>query len=1568
MTAGLVSLLLVVVGLVAVTQTASAAPTDQQCAYATPGTGDYARTLCWLDMSAYSAAEAAAGGQQMQVKLPGGYTLTYDIIQTGRTLTATTFPTWRNAFLGRDDDAIPGSPGQYQGVSGRPALYQVASPTTDSSISMSNITLTDADGNAVRAFAIVAADAESTDSGESLVFSSDKPMRQIAPIGNACPDEFSGLGTTTVTCHSTDGVPRTGTAMLAADSPTTLTQTLKSTMIQGVAFGVLISKVVLSKTVASRVSPSDSFGVSVTSHEGLELASANTGTASTATTGEVETIAAEPSDPFTLAETSTGGNPITAYDQSWSCTRNGAPDASLPSGAAGASAQVILSIGDIVDCTITNTALSGSLRLQKDVGSIVDVNGNGIRDAGDQANYVFSVTNTGAMPIENVAVGDPGVGPVTCSATTLAPGATTTCAAVNPYTFTAADVARGSFTNTATATGNPLGSSTVVTSNSSATTTTLETANAALALTKTADPATIGAPGSVITYDYAVRNTGNVDVSALAIVESAFSGSGTRPVPVCPVTALAPGTSTTCTATYTVTQADLDAGAVTNTAHATARDPQSATVDSPDSSATVTATPTPSISLTKSVTPDDAASFVVGQKLTYSFVATNTGSVTLTNVGITEQAFSGTGGAVNPVCPAGAPIPPLGQVSCTATYTLTQADIDAGDLTNTATAHGSPPTGPAVDSTPSTVAVPSDAAPALELQKSATPATAAAAGDVVDYTFTVTNTGNVTMKDISIAETAFSGSGPVPAVSCPAAAATMLPGARVVCTASYALTALDADQSQLLNTATANGTPPASAGGPVTSAPSTAAVAISESPALTLVKTASPLQATAAGQTVTYSFAVTNTGDVTVGGIAIAEAAFSGSGSVPTPSCPAGAASLAPGATVTCTATYAVTQADADAGGIDNSATAGGTSPSGGSVTSNESQNVVPIAPDPAVTLQKTASVSNVTAAGQTLTYTFLVTNRGNVTLSSADVVEGRFTGHAILNPVCPPGITSIAPGESISCTADYVVTQADMDAGSIQNTATVSGRTPGGAAITTPPSTVTVTAQPAPALELQKSVTPAAITVAGQPVTFHFLITNTGNVTLSDVTAVEGSFSGAGPTPTVTCPAGAASLAPAASVTCMAQYTATQSDVDAGTVTNDATATGVPPAGGTPSVSPSSSATFNVVESPALDIVKSASPTTITRSGELVVYSFVVTNTGNVTMSDVAVVEGSFSGTGVAPVVQCPADPIVLAPGDTITCTATYTATQSDVDAGSVDNAATVQGTPPSSPGVPMTFGPASSRFGATPEPAISIVKSATPSDAASFVPGAVITYTFVVTNTGNVTLDGIQVSDSGFTGAGAPPVPDCSGAATTLAPGDQTSCTATYTVTQADADAGGITNSATASGIPPAGGSPIESEPSTVILPHDAAPALELVKTATVSGSEIAYRFAVTNTGNVTVRNVTIAEGAFSGTGSFPAIDCPAGASALAPGEAIECTATYATTAADRSAGSISNTATAGGDTIGGPVTSSPSSARVTLAAAAALAHTGMEIGDILWLTALFVGIGGALVAGGYLRRRRS
>ena len=123
-------------------------------------------------------------------------------------------------------------------------------------------------------------------------------------------------------------------------------------------------------------------------------------------------------------------------------------------------------------------------------------------------------------------------------------------------------------------------------------------------------------------------------------------------------------------------------------------------------------------------------------------MVTNTGNLTLDPVTVDDPL-------VGPVtCPAG-PLAPGATVACTAvTYTLTQADVDAGGVTNTATVTGNPPTGPDVTSDDTvTTAIPS--APLIQLDKVAGIPSGSAAGDTIGYSFLVTNTGNVTLDPIA---------------------------------------------------------------------------------------------------------------------------------------------------------------------------------------------------------------------------------------------------------------------------------------------------------------------------------------------------------------------------------------------------------------------------------------------------------------------------------------------------------------------------------------------------------------------------------------------------------------------------------------------------------------------------------------------------------------------------------------------------------------------------------------------------------------------------------------------------
>jgi uncharacterized repeat protein (TIGR01451 family) len=96
--------------------------------------------------------------------------------------------------------------------------------------------------------------------------------------------------------------------------------------------------------------------------------------------------------------------------------------------------------------------------------------------------------------------------------------------------------------------------------------------------------------------------------------------------------------------------------------------------------------------------------------------------------------------------------------------------------------------------------------------------------------------------------------------------------------------------------------------------------------------------------------------------------------------------------------------------------------------------------------------------------------------------------------------------------------------------------------------------------------------------------------------------------------------------------------------------------------------------------------------------------------------------------------------------------------------------------------------------------------------VVGEQVPFTFGVTNTGNTTLRDVVVIDA--------KVPSVTCPTAALAPGQSMVCTATYTVTAADAAAGRLTNVASARGTDPGGAELPEAPSNEVQVPFAAAP----------------------------------------------------------------------------------------------------------------------------------------------------
>ncbi len=1073
---------------------------------------------------------------------------------------------------------------------------------------------------------------------------------------------------------------------------------------------------------------------------------------------------------------------------------------------------------------------------------------------GDVISYTFSVTNNGNVTLTSIAVTDANATGMSCVDSTLLPGASTTCSA--SHVVTQADLDSGTIANVASVIGTPP-SGTAITPVTSNTVTVPVNAAPSLSIVKASPTTSYSAVGNTITYTFNVTNTGNVTMSAVSVVDPTASGI------TCPATTLFPGASTTCTGTHLVTQADLDGGAVMNTASAVATPPNGTPIPPVFSNTvTVPAIQGPALSIVKSTTTTNVNA--VGDTIAYRFKVTNTGNVTMGAITLSDP------NAVGISCPT-TPLAPGSSTTCTATHNVTQADLDAGTIDNTASVVGTPPSGTPISPVPSnSVSVPVIVSPALSIVKGSSTVSYATVGVSIPYTFTVQNLGNVTLNSIVVSDPNAT------AITCPLT--TLAPSASTSCTGTHTVTQNDLDSGSIINTATVRGTTPL--GATLSPVPSnTIAIPAAQTPSLTIVKATTTLAVSTVGTVIPYNFDVTNNGNVTLSAIIITDTNATGI------TCPT--APLSPGATVTCTASHTVTQADLDAGTIQNTASVVGKQPNGALTTPVGSNTVVvPVTTSPSLSVVKATSTASFTSAGDVVSYTFTVTNTGNLTMHAIAVTDPQVTGIS-----CP--VTTLAPGASTICTATHVVTLADLNTGSITNTASVVGTPPNGTPIAPASSnTVIVAGDQAPALTVVKSTTKPTFAVVGEPITYSFVVTNTGNVTVSAISVNDPIVGVIICTPT--------SLDPGQVATCSGTRLATQADLDTGSVINTATVSGTTPSGQPLTPVASNIVTVPATQSPGLTIVKSTLKTSFSTVGELITYTFHVTNVGNVNITAVKVTDP------IAGSVTC--SPTALAPAQSVDCTASRAATQSDLNAGSIVNTASVVGTPPS--GTPLA--PVGSNIVTVPAvqaPSLSIAKSTTATAYAAV--GDAIPYKFTVTNTGNVTLTNVVVAD--------PLVSAISCDVTTLLPGAKAICVGTHTVTQGELDSGLIVNTATATATQPIGTPLAPVSSNTITVPATQTPSLSVVKSTLSTwyntvGDSLVYGFAVTNTGNVTMSQVAVTDPKVAGVSCL--------ATTLAPGASTTCSGTHSVTQADLDSGTVVNTAEVTGTPPGGsPVTPLPS-----------------------------------------------
>lgn len=1274
------------------------------------------------------------------------------------------------------------------------------------------------------------------------------------------------------------------------------------------------------------------------------------------------------------------------------------------------------------------------VEITKSVASVADTNGNGLTDAGDTISYTFTVENTGNTDLTDVEVTDDLAGIVITGSpiSALAEGASDTSVTAT-YVLTPTDVAAGGVENSAEASGiavdengdafgNPFdpGEPLTATDTSDAGTNPDgdPVANNELVETEALDGSTDGDEtndptvfliepgpmieivksiaavndengnglidvGDTIEYAFTVSNTGNVALAAVTVTDALVAVSGG------PISLDIGETDTTSfTATYEIDADDLAAGGVENTADVTGNavdadgneitdpitgevlsaeddsdsgseplldasgdpidegDPDGtespaldgSTDSDPTNDPTVLFIPNPELTVVKSlanalddnVAGGDGLFGGDGDTLVFQFTVTNTGNVDLQNVTITDPQVTMTGGPIDLAIGAG------DSLTFEGTYTVLPADTARGFFENTAEA-----TGDAVDG---------DGDPIFGLDGA----------------------------QLEAEDTSDTGTDPE--------------GDPITDPAN-----IDSDPNANPNVDGATG-PDGDNGND----PTVSTIPGNPNPRLSVIKSVASVADTTGdgfigeGDTVTYSFSVTNSGNLDLENVALTDnlAAVTG-GPIPL---------LAIGDTDTTTfeATSVITAAQAAAGAIENSAEAtgagvnsagdpiteggvqvtatdtsdAGTEPeldvtgvptaytdpegnetpdaSGGTDADPTNDPTVLFLPMPEITIIK--SVSGVedtngngfTDAGDTVSYVFAVENTGNTDLINIDVTDSLPGIVVTGSPIA--ALAQDDPADT-SVTATYVLTPADVAAGGVQNTAEATG---------------------------------TAVDQNGDP------LGDPANPAGAPLEVSDTSDAG-------TDPSGG-----------------TVADPD-GTETPDINGNTDGETGNDPTV-------FTLTPAPALTLTKSVSAINdldgdgLPGIGDEVVYSFTVTNVGNVDLADVTIAD---------PLGTVLGGPIDLGIGedDNSTFTLVHEITAANIDDGAIENTAVATGTAVDASGDPIAdpitgadlIASDDSDAGTEPEldasglpadvtdpetletpdvdgntdgdptndptvlvlpmPELTVVKSTanvfdTNGDGLFGGEDDEIEYQFTITNTGNVNLVNVSLTDSIAAVDGGP-------IDLVIGQGDSTTFTATYVVQAADIALGFVENTAeatgeavSASGDPlldlngdpitvndtsdtgtdpdvapiddPAGTESPDGEgttdtdpgndPTVTLVPSNPLPQIEVVKSiasitddgdgAIGAGDTINYIFTVTNTGNVDLADVTVTDPTATVTGGPISL-------AVGDDDTTEFEATYVLTAADVAAGGVENTAVASGNAVnssGDPILDGPGGAQLS------------------------------------------
>jgi uncharacterized repeat protein (TIGR01451 family) len=1047
---------------------------------------------------------------------------------------------------------------------------------------------------------------------------------------------------------------------------------------------------------------------------------------------------------------------------------------------------------------------------------------------GTALDYVITVTNTGDTPLTVESFTDvetPG-GPVDLSdclpaGTVLAVGVPVRCtssgtAPIGGVTDTAEVVATDRLGRDVSA-----NDSTVV-----------SVLNPDLAITKLVngtDEITVHA-GDDLTYEITVTNAGDAPIRLTSLLDVVGTGAGTLPAECASVLSadlLAAGASRSCT--YEAVAGSTDRA---NTATVQAVEPVLGTPLTASDTALVHVI-VPAITIDKSVTPTQAHA---GDAVRYTLRIENTGTTPLTLTALTDKLGDAAAESILADCGfTTSTTLAVGQVRTCGYDGVAGADDTVNVARVTAVDVLGGAKGTVTDDDDAIVDV---IHPEISITKDVS-AARVHAGDTVTYTVRFVNTGDTPLTLTALVDSVNGAAAVSILTSCGFSTSTVLqPTEALSCTYDVVTGTVDLDNVATVRAVDAIG----GAKGTV-SATDDAAVDVLD-PEITIEKTASPT-VVRPGQDVTYTLVITNTGDADLTITALTDLANGQSVALSAECLGLVGDDLAIGASVDCT--YVAPAGTAD---IHNVATVVAEDELDRDVTDDDDADVEVI--NPAITVTKDADKARA-HAGDTITYTVVITNTGDTPLRLTELTDAVNGGTAVdlLDDCDLTTSTVLDPGESTdACTYTSVAGTAD-----IRNVVEVTGEDKlGGTVSDDDPALVDVIN---PAITIEKSVDRARVH-AGDTLTYTLVVTNTGDTALT-ITALDDAVNGAPAVSLTGCEIIGTVLAAGASATC--EYTTT---AGTGDLTNVATVVGEDELG--KEVDDTDDAVVDVLN-PAISIEKSVDEDLV-HSGTVVTYTLVITNTGDAVLT-ITALDDAVNGAPAISLTACGIIGTTLAVGASTTCV--YTAVAGDDD---LTNVATVVGEDELDKEVDDTDDAVVDVL----NPGIDIVKTV---DKPVVHPGTVVTYTLVITNTGDADLT-ITALDDAVNGGPATSLTACGVIGTTLAAGASTTCT--YTAVAGTVD---LVNVAEVTGEDELDEEVTDDDDATVDVLN---PAITIVKTADVesitgTSGPVTFTYLVTNTGDAVLVNVVVTDDILGEIGTIARLE---------PGQSVTLTRTATVTQA--------------------------------------------------------------------------